>query len=76
MDTEQAVDYMRLTGRWWELDTLDEVAQAVGMIAAQLECPLHDAATVLRGHTTTHAHTQSTADIARDVVARNLSFAP
>lgn len=74
MDTEQTAEYTRLTGRWWELDTLAEVAQAVGMIAAQLDCPLPDAAAVLRGHSA--AHTRDPADIAHAIVSQKLSYTP
>lgn len=65
---------MRITGRWWELDTLGEVARAVGIVADQLGCPAQDAVTVLRGHAA--AHTQDLVEVALDVVSGQLSFTP
>lgn len=72
MGTDLTVEYMRVTGRWWELDTIVEVGEAVGMVAAQLDCPPWDAATVLRGHAVAHA--QNPVEVALDVVHRQLSF--
>lgn len=74
MDTEPIVEYMRITGRWWELDTVAEVARGVGMVAVQLECGPQDAATVLRGYAAAHA--QDPVEVALDVVDRTLSFTP
>jgi hypothetical protein len=74
MDTETDVEYMRITGRWWESDTLAEVSASVGMVAVQLGCSPQDAATVLRAHAA--AHVQDHVDVAHDIVHRNLSFAP
>lgn len=72
MVTESTREYMRLTGRWWELDTHPEVAGAVGMVAAQLDCPPRDAATVLRAHAA--AHTRDTVEVALDILQRKLTF--
>jgi hypothetical protein len=63
---------MRVTGRWWEFDTVTEVTRAVGMVAVQLTCSLRDAATVIRGHAAAHA--QEPVDVAVDIEHRELSF--
>lgn len=74
MGLEPIVDYMGNTGRWWELDIFAEVAQAVGMAAAQLDCPPQDAATILRAHAAAHA--QDAVEVALDIVYQQLTFTP
>jgi hypothetical protein len=72
MNTKTTTEYMVITGRWWELDTVTEVGRAVGMVAAQLSCSFQDAATVIRGHAA--AHSQDPVDVAVEIVHRELSF--
>ena len=50
------------------------VHQAAGMVAVQLDIPVHDALVRLRAHA--FAHERPLPDVARDVVARKLRFGP
>lgn len=70
---QQLDSYTQTTGRWWDLDTVPEVAQAVGVIATQLGVPDQQAALLLRAHSATHD--QDPADTADELLRGRWRFA-